>query len=73
LLLTAWAISIFAFLPMAWVQHFDHYHYWPMAMRAVFLTLLLPPIGRAVITAVSPRAELAPPRSHPAPGSLPRR
>ena len=71
LLLTTWALSVFAFLPMAWVQHFDHYHYWPMALRAVFVVLLLPPIGRAVLTAVSPRAESAPPRSHPAPGSLP--
>ena len=69
---TAWGLSIIAFFPMAWVQHFDHYHFWPMALRALFVTLLAPAVGRATLTAVSPRAEVAPPRSHPAPGSLPR-
>ena len=69
---TTWTLSALAFLPMAWVQHFEHYHFWPMALRALFFVLLVPPIGREVLTAVSPRAEPAPPRSHPAPGSLPR-
>lgn len=68
--LAGWALSILTFLPMAWVKHFDHYHYWPMAMRALFVVALLPVVAKATVTALSPQAVQAPPRPDPAPGSL---
>jgi len=37
LALTGWALSTLAFLPMAWMQPFEHYHYWPMALRTWFV------------------------------------
>ncbi len=67
-----WALSCVAFLPMAWLKHFDHYHYWPMAMRALFFAALLPVAGEALVSAMSRPASQAPPRPDPAPGSLPR-
>lgn len=33
--LAGWALSWISFLPMAWVKPFEHYHFWPMAMRAL--------------------------------------
>lgn len=67
-----WAMSFVAFLPMAWLKHFDHYHYLPMAMRALFVGALIGVAGKALVSAAS-RPELrAPPRLYPAPGSLPR-
>lgn len=64
--------SFLAFLPMAWVKEFPHYHYWPMAMRTMFVTGLIVLAGRALVTAWSPRVQQAPTRPSPAPGSLPR-
>lgn len=47
-----WGLSLLAFLPMAWVKPFEHYHFWPMAMRtalvlglALTLSRLLAPSG----------------------------
>jgi hypothetical protein len=70
-----WGLSILAFLPMAWLNpsDFHHYHYWPMAMRALFLVAIASALGRWLVTAASRPAIQAPPRSDPAPGSLPRR
>lgn len=68
--LAGWALSILAFLPMAWLKHFDHYHYWPMAMRAIFVASMIEIGTRALVSAGSRRAIQAPPRPDPAPGSL---
>lgn len=67
-----WMWSILAFLPMAWLKHFDHYEYWPMALRTVLVLALIRVAGKAVLTAWSPPALPAPLRPSPAPGSLPR-
>lgn len=61
------------FLPMAWLKHFEHYHYWSAAMRSTFVVLLVAAGCRAWLSAVSPPAVQAPARHHPSPGSLPRR
>lgn len=66
-----WLMSGLAFLPLAWAKHFDHYHLWPMALRAVMVVALLSVAGSAVVNAVSRPAVQAPPRRDPAPGSLP--
>jgi hypothetical protein len=70
--LTGWALSIVTFLPMAWMKHFDHYHYWPMAMRALFVVAMAGIGAQALVSAASRPARRAPPRPDPAPGSLPR-
>ena len=70
--LTGWAVSTLAFLPMAWLKHFDHYHYLPMAMRALFVAAMAVVAGKVFVSAVSRPALQAPPRLDPAPGSLPR-
>ena len=72
LALAGWGMAFLAFLPMAWLNQFDHYHYWPLAMRAL-LVAVLGWIGlELLVTAWSPRGTTAPPRPDPAPGSLPR-
>lgn len=72
LALAGWGMSLLAFLPMAWLNHFDHYHYWPLALRSL-LVAVLGWIGmELMVTAWSPRGTQAPPRPGPAPGSLPR-
>ncbi|HWA83088.1 MAG TPA: hypothetical protein VG820_06645 [Fimbriimonadaceae bacterium] len=71
-ILAGWALSSLAFLPMAWVKQFGHYHYWPLALR----TMLILGVGnlawKLVVIAASPPALQAPARPSPAPGSLPR-
>jgi hypothetical protein len=69
--LTGWALSIIAYLPMAWVKQFEHYHYWPMAMRSVMVVALGWACWDACATALRPREMQAPARLVPAPGSLP--
>ena len=71
--LTGWALSILAYLPMAWLKEFEHYHYWPMAMRSLFVVGLLAAAGQYIISAASRPALQAPARLDPAPGSLPHR
>ena len=66
------AFGVLSFLPMAWLQPFGHYHYWPSAMRAVYFVCLAVVAVRALANAVSLPALQAPPRPSPAPGSLPR-
>lgn len=73
LALTGLALSFFAYLPMAWLNQFDHYHYWPMALRSLFVAVLAWGTWELCVIAVSPPARQAPPRPSPAPGSLPRR
>lgn len=73
LVLSTFLLSVLAFLPMAWLKPFAHYHHWPAAMRAPFVALLLLIVASAALSAVSPPALRAPPRRDPAPGSLPRR
>ncbi len=68
---TGWALSILAFLPMAWLKPFDHYHYLPMAMRSLFVAVGLTLAVRMTLSAASPPTRQAPPRRDPAPGSLP--
>ncbi len=66
------ALATLTFLPMAWLQPFGHYHYWPSAMRAVFVVGLAAASLRGFASAVSLPALQAPQRRRPAPGSLPR-
>lgn len=68
-----WLASVVAFAPMAWLKHFDHYHYLPMALRALLVVALVRAFGPLLFSAVSPPRLQAPPRTHPAPGSLARR
>lgn len=68
-LLAAWLLSVLAFLPMAFLKPFDHYHYLPMAMRAVFVVLLIQLTLRWWLTAVALPARQAPPRPRPEFGS----
>lgn len=65
-------MAVVAFLPMAWLKMFEHYHYWPAAMKAAYLLVLTSILFRAWASAVSPPGLQAPPRRDPAPGSLPR-
>lgn len=68
-----WLCSIFAFLPMAFLKPFSHYHYWAMSLRSIFVVLLIAAVWKMVLSAVSLPAVQAPQRSSPAPGSLPHR
>jgi hypothetical protein len=68
---TGWALSWGTFFPMAWLKQFDHYDYWPMAMRSIFVVAFGWAIWDCAIIAFRPPARLAPPRPAPAPGSLP--
>lgn len=72
-LFAAWAGSLCAFAPMAWLKPFDHYHYFPMAIRAVFVVGLATVAFRLCLSAAGPPALQAPPRLGPAPGSPLRR
>ena len=64
-------MSFAAFLPMAFLKHFEHYHYLPMALRTGFVLSAASGLLTAAKRAMSPRPLRAPPRSSPAPGSLP--
>lgn len=68
-----WALSIIAFLPMAWLKPFGHYDFWPLAMRSIFVVTVCWVALDRLVSAVSPLDVQAPPRPSPAPGSLPRR
>jgi hypothetical protein len=71
LVLTGYALSVLAFLPMAWLKRFDHYHYLPLAFRALFVVMVGVVALELVARAVSPPTAHTPPRTEPAPGSLP--
>lgn len=40
LLIRLWLASSVAFLPMAWLSQFEHYHMLPMSLRAIFVAVL---------------------------------
>jgi hypothetical protein len=69
-IMLAWACSVVAFLPMAFLKPFSHYHYWAMSLRSIFVILLAGAVAKMIVTAVSPRIVQAPQRPSPAPGSL---
>jgi hypothetical protein len=64
-------MAFLGFLPMAWVKEFMHYHYLPLAMKSLFVTMLAWIAFEGAVSAWSPQARQAPPRHDPAPGSLP--
>ena len=72
LTLAALLMGFFAYLPMAFLKQFGHYHYFPAAMMTLFVISLFEAYWPQLISAVSPPAIQAPPRSDRAPGSLPR-
>ncbi len=74
-LLSGFAMSFFAFMPMAWLkpfQAYNHYHYFSMGFRSLFAVVGIIALVRIAVIAASPRGRQAPPRLAPAPGSLPR-
>lgn len=66
------AMAVFAYLPMAFLKQFGHYHYFPAGFMVLFFITTLELLWPKIVSAVSPQAFQAPPRSHRAPGSLPR-
>lgn len=68
----ALSLALFAYLPMAFLKQFGHYHYFPAALLTLFVIALFEAYWPKMISAVSPQAIQAPPRSDRAPGSLPR-
>ncbi len=70
--LGGWALSTLAFLPMAWLKSFEHYHVWPMALRSLFVVACVAVGWDAAVSAMSRPVLGAPTRLSPAPGSLPR-
>jgi hypothetical protein len=70
-IVAGWALSSLAFLPMAWVKQFGHYHYWPLALRTIFVLGVGKLAWDLISIAASPPELKAPPRPSPAPGSLP--
>ena len=64
--------AVVAYLPMAFLHQFGHYHYWPGAFMALLAVVVLEKYWQALVIAVSPQALQAPPRPNRAPGSLPR-
>jgi hypothetical protein len=74
-LLSGFAMSFFAFMPMAWLkpfQAYNHYHYFSMGFRSLFAVVGIIALVRIAVIAASPRGGQAPQRLAPAPGSLPR-
>lgn len=72
-LLSGYAMSILAFLPMAWLKPFpayNHYHYFSMGFRSLFAVVAVTLLVRVAISVVSPQGRQAPQRPTPAPGSL---
>ena len=63
-------LSFIAFLPMAWMKLFEHYYFFPMALRSLFAVTLAWIAWEMAISGWSPRGLKAPSRLNPAPGSL---
>jgi hypothetical protein len=70
--LAGYGMSFLAFLPMAWLNMFEHYYFWPMAMRTLLVIGLGVALASGTLSAMCRPAIQAPARSRPAPGSLPR-
>lgn len=68
-----WLAALAAYLPMAWLKYFEHYHLLPAVFRAWAVVALGTAALRAAATAVSPPGLAAPRRQRPSPGSLLRR
>jgi hypothetical protein len=63
-------LAFVAFLPMAWLHPFGHYHYLPSVFRAGYAVVLALLVARLVASAASLPELRAPARHGPAPGSL---
>lgn len=64
--LIGYALSFLAFLPMAWLKafpHYNHYHFWSMALRSLYAIALVALAWKLVLLGVSQRPVQAPPRS----------
>lgn len=61
--LGGFVLSVLAFLPMAWLKHFDHYHYLPLALRTIFVVALGTASATFCLRALSPPAVLTPGRA----------
>lgn len=70
LALLGYGLSAIAFAPMAFLKHFDHYHFAPLAFRGIAAAGLAAMALRLTVSAATRPARQAPPRPHPAPGSL---
>ncbi|MDX2065556.1 MAG: hypothetical protein SFX74_07435 [Fimbriimonadaceae bacterium] len=70
--LAGYGMSFLAFLPMAWLNMFEHYYFWPMAMRSLLVIGLGTALASGTLTAACRPSIQAPARLRPAPGSLPR-
>ena len=70
--LLALSLAFFAYLPMAFLKQFGHYHYFPTAMLTLFVISIFQAYWPRLVSAISPQAIQAPKRLDRAPGSLPR-
>jgi hypothetical protein len=70
-LLPLYLAAFLAFLPMAFLHHFPHYLLWPMGFLALFCVALAQHTVSEFKRVFVRQAVQAPPRSDPAPGSLP--
>lgn len=68
----ALSLALFAYLPMAFLKQFGHYHFFPAAMMTLFVISLFEAYWPKLVRAVSPSALQAPKRVERAPGSLPK-
>lgn len=69
--LGGYLLSMIAFLPMAWIKMFEHYYFWPLALRSLLVVVLGERVWEMAVIGWSPRALSAPQRRDPSPGSLP--
>jgi hypothetical protein len=61
LIIATWIMAFVAFLPMAWLKFFGHYHYFPAPFYCLLLVLLAKQTITWVIEAISPTPVQAPP------------
>jgi hypothetical protein len=69
--LLAIIMAMLAFLPMAFLKEFGHYHYFPAGFMVLALIEATKAFWKTFLIAVTPQSFQAPQRSHRAPGSLP--
>jgi hypothetical protein len=70
-LLPLYVAALLAYLPMAFLHHFPHYLLWPMGFLALFCVALAEHTASEFKRVFGRPTVQAPPRSDPAPGSLP--
>ena len=68
----ALSLSLIAYLPMAFLKQFGHYHYFPATMVTLFVICLFEAYWPELVKAISPTAIQGPIRLERAPGSLPK-